>query len=223
MSYSVKGWNVFNFIITPEELRTILKPYHLVIDNAHVSLDYSESPIEEYIDMYRELFERLSNGEKLLWKQHNHLMEHRGVTSDMSICKFGKVHKYEGLNYKMPMFEEPLVDLIPYTFSVFKDSKGKLNISTSCSYTLNPELIVGVGIYYPKAIIREGEEEFVNSHGLNGSIDFHDIKKSIMAITKPLTIIKDGEVKRTNLHVSSEVKDCLRNFYAIKCNEIEIK
>lgn len=109
MNYSGMSWKTFNFIITPEELRNVLQFYHMVIDNAHVLLDYKESSIEEYIDMYRELFELLSNGEQLIWKQHWHLTEHRAVTSDLSKCIYGRVHEYAGQQYKLPVFEEPLV------------------------------------------------------------------------------------------------------------------
>lgn len=223
MSYSGMSWKPFNFIITPEELRTVLQPYHIVIDNTHVLLDYEESSLGEYIDMYRELFGLLSSGVQLIWKQHWHLTEHRAVTSDLSKCIYGRIHEYEGQQYKSPIFDEPLVNLQPYTFSVYKDSKDKLAVSTRFSYEQNPENIVGVEINYPSKIIREGEDEWVDARSLNGFVDFENIKKLIMAITKPLTIVKDGEVKRTSVRVSAEAKRYVGNFYAFKSNDIEIK
>lgn len=223
MNYSGMSWKTFNFIIAPEELREVLQPYHMVIDNTHVLLDYTESSIEEYVDMYRELFGLLSSGEQLIWKQHWHLTEHRAVTSDLSKCIYGRIHEYEGQQYKSPIFNEPLVNLQPYTFSVYKDSKDKLAVSTRFSYEQNPENIVGVEINYPSKIIRKSEDEWVDTRGLNVFADFENIKKSIMEITKPLTIIKDGEVKRTGVRVSAEAKKYVGNFYAFKSNDIKIK
>lgn len=62
MSYLVQGWQTFSFLLTPEELQKVLEPYHLVIFNAHVPVEYVESNLEEYIAVYGKLYELLSSG-----------------------------------------------------------------------------------------------------------------------------------------------------------------
>ena len=54
--YYSQGYYTFHFLITPNELENLLQPYHMIITNAHVPADYTESPISEYIELYRQLF-----------------------------------------------------------------------------------------------------------------------------------------------------------------------
>ena len=66
MNYLVQGWNIYRFLLSPDELRQILSPYHLVIFNAHVPKDYVESTLNEYIAAYSSLYNLLISGEKII-------------------------------------------------------------------------------------------------------------------------------------------------------------
>lgn len=44
-----QGYYMFHFLITPNELENLLQPYHLIITNAHVPADYTESPISKFM------------------------------------------------------------------------------------------------------------------------------------------------------------------------------
>ena len=70
MPYLAEGWKRFSFLLTPEELQKVLEPYHLVIANVHVPMDYVESDLTEYMNTYRKLYEVMTSSEKLVWKTH---------------------------------------------------------------------------------------------------------------------------------------------------------
>lgn len=138
-NYLVAGWETFQFIITPTELEECLTEFHRVIHNAHVPMDYVKSSLQKYISSYRELFDLLAAGEKLIWKQHYPLFETRGLTTDLARCDYGRVHEYQGSMYKSAVFDEPCVVLAPFTLNILKDGNGKSSISTKASYLQYPE------------------------------------------------------------------------------------
>ena len=150
MPYLSEGWKYFSLLLTPEELQKVLEPYHLIITNAHVPIDYVESSLKEYICTYRKLYEVLASGKKLIWEEHCSLLEQISLASDLSKCQCGKFHEYEGKQYKRTYFLEPTVGIRPFTLHFYEDSKGKLCASTKYSYVNCIEEILGLQLYYPK-------------------------------------------------------------------------
>ena len=69
MDYLVKGWNKYNFFLSPNNLEKILAEYHLVIFGEHVPADYTESSLKEYISAYSRLSDLLFSGKKIEWKR----------------------------------------------------------------------------------------------------------------------------------------------------------
>ena len=117
MEYLVHRWDTFQFFLSPDELKQILSAYHLVIFNAHVPADYVESPLEEYIAVYNKLYELLLSGEKILWEQNHSLFLHRGITSDLSNCRYGHLHTYMEKQYKRADFFERCKKCAEYHYS----------------------------------------------------------------------------------------------------------
>ncbi len=50
------GWQSCPFLVTPQELQIAFEPFKLVIDNACVPIDYTNTPVEEFLENYSALY-----------------------------------------------------------------------------------------------------------------------------------------------------------------------
>lgn len=120
----ISGWDSYSFVITPEEWEHCLAGFHCVIGNAHVPLDYHETPLEEYLDICHALYDRLMTGERLVWKQDYPLLCVQYLTTDLSRCGYGHIHEYQGERYKRPDFAEPCVSAALF-HAISHDEQGR--------------------------------------------------------------------------------------------------
>ena len=226
MNVLVQGWNVFSFLIKPEELREILKEYHLIINNAHVLLDYTESSLAEYVDIYSKLYDLFTSGEKIVLKRDHSLFVNRGVTSNLAKCKYGRVHEYEGQQYKTAEFDEPVVNLVPFVLNIYKDSKQKWCCQTNGSYLMNPQDFMGIQLQFPKKIQYENEGvygELKSTNYLEHYQVYVDLKNRINKMTKNLVVQIEGETVKTNIWMSEGAKKDLCRSYFFKNNNVSVK
>lgn len=49
MKYYPKGWHTYKFLVTPQELKDILRGFHIVIYNRRVPADYIESNFANFV------------------------------------------------------------------------------------------------------------------------------------------------------------------------------
>lgn len=227
MDYLVSGWNAFHFLLSPNELRQILRPYHMVIFNAHVPVDYTKSDVEEYLSAYSALYDLLLSGSKICWERDYPLFLDRGITSDLSNCVYGRLHEYEGKQYKSADFHEPVVGISPSTLWLHVGDDQKLSCSTAYSYIVYSECYMGVQLNYPKMIqykMGEHYEALKPTTNLKAFRDFEDLKKSIKERSHSLTIkTVDGIAKRTNIWVGDEVKKQLNDCFLFQKYGITVK
>ena len=213
---------MFHFLITPNELENLLQPYHLIITNAHVSADYIESPISEYIELYRQLYEMLISGEKLSADRDYRLLVHRSIVSDLAKCRHEKYHKYKGKEYKQIKFDEPHPYFAPFALGFYRDDNQKICTSTRLSYLVNSQNIMGIEMNFAKKIKYIDASEFMPANELESYSEYVNLKKSIIKITKPLCVMIDGEQKKTSVRISEEVKKHINNFYFFKNGNIAV-
>lgn len=226
MEYLVQGWNTYNFFLSPDELKQILREYHLVIFNAHVPMDYIESSLDEYITAYNSLYELLLSGEKILWDRDHSLFLHRGITSDLSNCTYGHLHTYMGEQYKRADFYEPVVGISPAALYVNIGDDDRLHCSTAYSYSFYCEYYIGIQLQYPKMIqYKYGSdyEALRSTKDLKSYQDFEKLKNSIKAVSRPLTIKTADTERRTTVRVSDEVRSRLNGCYTFLQNGITVK
>ena len=67
MQYYAKSKKKHHFIITPDELRSVLKGFHHVVITTGVQKDYTESDPDVYFSCYDALYQKLKSGQKLIW------------------------------------------------------------------------------------------------------------------------------------------------------------
>lgn len=219
------GWQSCPFLVTPDELKTAFEPFRLVINNACVPIDYTDTPVEEFLENYSALYERLIGGGVIAHKTEGKLLSHIAITSHLSDLKFGMEHEIGGKMVKAVIADKkisPLPYLAPFTFNMYTEN-NKLYVSTRYSYLAYTESVLGYEI-----IFRKFSQSDVEYFGLASEKEFKTypdyalFKKTIMKMTKPLIVQKNGIVKRTAVRVSDEVRQYLPDFYCIKSKEIEI-
>lgn len=226
MDYLVAGWNKFNFLLSPDELKRIFEKYHMVIFGAHVPMDYIESSLDEYVSAYSRLYNLLLSGEKIVWKRDYNLFLHRGVTSDLSNCIYGHIHMYEGKQYKSANFNEPVVGISPMTLYVHVGEDQKLHCSSAYSYAVYAESYLGIQLQFPKMIqyrFGDGYEALKSTRDLKTYQDFQELRTSIRKISHVLTIKAAGMERRTDLWVSDAAKNMLDGCYSFRQEGVTVK
>ena len=186
--------------------------------------DYTESGLEEYRSAYSRLSDLLFSGKKIEWKRDYPLFLQRGITSNLANCIYGKLHVYEGKQYKSADFTEPVVGISPVALWLNLGEDKKLYCSTSYSYSFCSEYYMGVQLHYPKTIQYKddyGYEPLKTTKDLKSYQDFERLKKSIKEVSHILTIkTADGIERRTNIRIDDEVKSRLNTCYSFQQNGI---
>lgn len=191
MKYFPQGWNFFRFLITPDEMEQLLCGLHHVVFTKRVTADYVESPPEEYLIKYRNLYEKLGTGYRFQWKKDYPYFDLSiGLSDDLDKCAYG----------------EP-----------FEDEK----LYSRVSYTQFPELTVGIELQYPKKIcyfsenpIESGYSRIVPCGETETYELYQKLVKNVKTFTKTLNFqTEQGKSYRSGVWVSPQAKEDFKKFY----------
>lgn len=217
------GWQSCPFLVTPKELQTAFEPFKLVIDNACVPIDYTNTPVEEFLENYSALYERLIEGEVFTGK-YTELLKQIAITSNLSDIEFGMEHELDGqwvkavINHRRSV----LPYLAPFTFNTYQEN-GKLYVSTRASYLAYSDSIFGYEINFPKFSRSDADYYGIASEKeFKTHPDYELFRKYIMKITVPFSFNLNGVIKKTSIRISPEVKAYLPNLHCIKSKGIEV-
>ena len=218
MQYYELSNKKLHFIVTPEELRTILNNFHHVVVTTGVRKDYTESSPNDFFFTYDTLYEKLKNGGKLIWKNDYDIAHFStGITSHLENCIYQPSQRLS-----VPNFAEPCPFIDTFCFTPWKDQ-----LSTSFSVMQSPENVCGLCLYFPTKI----EYEKDTKKHLAGIVSYTDLDdfetyqiliKRIKAITKPLKLDFNGKIRHTSVRISEKAKEDFKNFYFITSNNITI-
>ena len=212
------SWNKFLFIITPPELEAVFTGYHFVVQNTGVPKGYIESDPRQFFETYEALYQKLKNGEKLIWKKDYAIADfHTGITRHIENCIYAPSSKQS-----IPVFREPCPLIETFCFLPWKEQ-----LSTSFSITQTPENICGLRMVFPSKIeytSADGKHEkgIVEDSALDDYETFCTIIADIKNITKPLKLLMNNKSHRTAVRISPEAKRDLAGFYFITANNITI-
>ncbi len=211
MEYVPKGWHFFRFILTPQELTQVLEPFHLVKYNCHVPAGYRETAPEAFLMPYGQLYGKLARGEALSQAADWPLMNHTGLTTDLSRCPYGRAHIFQGRRFLLPVFPAPCAALAPFAMTVDPESR---RVSLRSSYVQSPQNIVGYEASYPKAIsCRDGVWQSTVS--LPGYQDFLLLKRRVSAVSCGLRFELDGHAYRPPVKIGRAAQRDFPRFYAV--------
>lgn len=218
MQYSMLSDKKFHFIVTPDELREILKGFHHVVTDRGVCKNYTESNSADFLGTYDVLYEKLKNGDRLVWKNDYNIVHISvGLTAHLENCIYQSTSR---LN--VPDFSEPCPFIDTFCIFPFNDK-----LSTSFSVMQFPENVCGLCLHFPSKIKYEHETEkhpvgIIECRNLDDFSTYEILTDRINSITKPLKIDFNGKERRTSVRISDKAKKDFNNFYFAYSNCISI-
>ena len=221
--YLTAGWVKFHFIVTPEELETVLADMHALIVSRHVPKGYQETPLQEYIEDYRPFYARLASGQKIGSGERE--ISEIGVAKSLIKYPYGRDHLFCGLPYQLTDFDEPCPIIGYFPLYLFTSTQKKLTLTISASVSQFPENTVGLELLFPKQIQYfngEGYGPLQTVKDLESYQDYLSIQNRVNAITKPLRLIVDKKEIRPRVRISKNALEDFQNFWFVKENQIQI-
>ena len=214
------GFTSLCFIITPDELREMLKSVTLFISNSHVPIDYRFTPDDEFINNYAEIYSRLVRGEKISRRTDYRFLKHYSFTTDISSVHYGDEHIHEGKKYKL--FSGSDRGFPPYfsPFAVMLSVENeKVSLSTRISDSIGD--IIGFELVFPNKAEAacyglESEKDWKSYEDFCLCSDF------IKSHTSTLTFSVKDITKHTAIRVSEEAKKTLPGYYFVKKHGLTI-
>lgn len=97
MKYYPKGWHIYNFLVTPQELKDILRGFHIVEHCRRVPADYIESNFADFVRDYENFYRLLTSGERIDHIILNNLL--KGFSNNLSKCAYGAPFQDSMINY----------------------------------------------------------------------------------------------------------------------------
>ena len=208
-----------HFIVTPEELRAILRGFHHVVMDTGVRKSYVESNPNDFLLTYDALCQKLKSGEKLIWKKDYDIVSFStGVTAHLENCIYKPSERLS-----VPNFAEPCPYIDTFCFNITR----KEELSTSYFVGQFPENVCGLCLSFPTKIEYEQATAkhpvgIVNQTDLDDFETYEELVTRIKAITKPLKLDFNGKVHRTSVRISNDAKADFENFYFAALYKIKI-
>ena len=218
MQYYDLSKKKLHFIVTPDELRAILKGFHHIVVNTGVRKNYIESNPNDFFFTYDALYDKLKSSIKLVWKTDYDIADFStGITSHLENCIY-----QPSTRLSVPDFAEPCPFIDTFCILPWKDQ-----LSTSFSVTQFPENVCGLCLCFPTKIEYEKDTTkhsagIVECTCLDDFETYETLVERIKSITKPLKLDFNGKIRRTSVRISDKAKKDLVNFYFIDSNNITV-
>ena len=218
-NYFVRSTKKFQFLITPDELRSVLNDVHFVVANTGVTKDYTESDPSVFLNKYEALYNRLASGDKLIWDN-----DYAIVGFSTGITRFlGNIQYTPSTRLSIPNFLEPCAYIEPFGFYMMENGQ----LSTAFHIQQIAENIIGLCLSFPSKVEYEVPTEkhqvgIVTCDELDDNKTYEEFVERVKAMTKPLNLTMQNKKYRPAVRVSEQAKRDLTNFYFCKSNGAEV-
>lgn len=215
--FYIKSKQKHHFIITPDELRSVLQGMHHVSLNG-VARNYIESDPDQFFRTYEKLYSKLKNGDKLIWEQDYQIAAFStGITKNLENCRYEAAKRLY-----VPAFMEPCVMFETFCFFLYNSS-----LSVSFSPTQFPENVMGLCLFFPKTVEYTQETEkhnagIVSGEALDDYETYQHILSQIRNITEPLKLKIGEKLHRSKVRISQQAKAELSDAYFIIKHQAQI-
>lgn len=203
------------FIVTPDELRAVVKNFHHVVVNTGVSKSYTESDPNEFFEAYEKMYLKLKSGEKLTGGADVFLSV--GITAHPENCIYKPTSKLS-----VPDFAEPCPTIETFCILPYRGT-----LSTSFSVLQYPENTCGLSLSFPAKVEYDvPTDKHPSGIVMQGELDdfktYEALVSRIKSITKPLGLIYGEKVHRLSVRISAAAKRDIEKFYFLNANGIEV-
>ena len=218
MNYRAYGYSNFNFIITPEELKSVLAGLHLLEHSRNVPLNYVETSVTEYVTAFSNLYDKLIKGYELGSEELiNPLCI--GICSDLSAFEYGNEHEYDGAMFKTACFSMPCADVEPFSVCFLRRKDGAEQLNLTGSALQFPQYTAGLHLTYPKRLRYLDKAQWeapVNAENLPSYADFVLLTERIREITHPLILQRGEQTLKPKIYVSSAAENAIDKLYFLR-------
>jgi len=221
-----KGWNKFNFILTPKEFESIFSElkFYFVITNTRVAIDYTATDKSYVFDGYKDFFNEIMIGNKEYDRKEHWLYEDKiriSITDDISKIGFKEIIDKKGsVSNKFKLVEptEPVIDISPF-YITFSEHKESLSIAY-----MNTEGTIGLELTYPKVVSFSTDKfnSVVDTNQFNNTLLFNDLIKNIKALSSKAKLQSSTKLYRPNFWISPEAKKVINENRYLKSNSLTI-
>jgi hypothetical protein len=195
-----RGWTKLKFLITPEELASLLTGRDLIlaVTDSRVPADYESTPAAEYVAAYASYVEAVFADATV--PHHLAMGLYMSVASSLDVLT---AETCPDARYKLLHPHEPLINLSPLELYYVE---GKL--STSMSGNVH----FGLEMAFPKVIslAQERHEVLHGTGGYPSAALFADLRAQLGAVTSPCRIESPVKVHRTDVRISSSMRERAR-------------
>ena len=205
MNFYPKGWNTYKFIVTPIEFEDLIDEFYIVKKDKNV-----------IINEYKIFYEKLISNYKFEWK------------NDFKYFNFLPIGLTNNLEKnKENNAIEPSVGINFFVLHFFGKEK---KLHSNFSYTQFPEKVMGLELTYPKELYyyeKKGNDvKIIKKIECNEIENYNEVYKKLIGkinkVSKNLIIIEEKEI-RTNIKLSINAKEKIRNTYFLRSNNLRIK
>jgi hypothetical protein len=206
-----KGWLQFRCLVEPDLLSEALQNIGSlrIIENGRVAFDYSETPIEEFIDRYTKyLIASFAAGD---WKETE--FSARLIDRDVLL----KESPCPDTRYKLIELDEPVISVRPGM--VYYDAKrGKLSTNTHSS------TLLGLEFNYPRvySLRNEQHELLHDTAGLPTFQAFQRLTEFLSARTCPCRIRSESREHRTPIRITDLMREQAHSHKGLLTNGLSV-
>lgn len=221
-----KGWNKFNFILTPTEFESVLEnlKFYFVTTNTRVAIDYKKTDTSYIFDGYKDFFNEILIGKKELDRKEHWSYESKiriSITDDIDKISFKQIIDKKGIlssEFKSVNPTEPVINISPFYLTFSKDKE-----SLSVAY-MNTEGTIGLELTYPKFVsfLTDGDNSIIDAHAFNNYNLFNNLVKNIQSISNKAKIQSPAKLYRPNFWISPEAKKVINENRYLKSNSLII-
>lgn len=221
---SGKGWNKFNFILTPPEFESIFEElkFYFVITNTRVPIDYTATNTSYVFDSYKDFFTKIIIGNKEYDRKEHWSYESKiriSITNNISKIGFKEIIDKEGTisdAFKLVDPTEPVINITPF-YLTFSENKESLSIAY-----MNTEGTIGLELTYPKVVSFSTDKfnSVIDAQQFNNQLLFNDLIKNIKALSNKAKLQSSTKLYRPNFWISPEAKKVINENRYLKSNSL---
>jgi hypothetical protein len=190
-----KGWYKFQFAVTPNEMSDVLRSQNpfVVNTNTRVPIDYSYTPLDEYLNSYQQYVDAMVNTVEVPWQFCSSIS--RGLATSLTVFESKACPDPA---YKLMNPVEPVINLGPVPISYFNKKLSSKVVSEIC---------FGIEMTFPRVVSfdKDGYEALYPTDSFETYKLFTELCSLITKMTKRCVFRSRLQQHRTKIRISHEM------------------
>jgi len=214
-----KGWHQNSFILSKEELHSLLCRYQikLYVTNRRVPDSYDGTSVQEFVYTYGTYLGFILSGQEFVRRDHFHL------SGAMYISVFlpGQELQFEFIEHKGQRFKRTLLSQPPIHLSPSMVYWSGKSLSLR---TMNEKGYFGLTIQYPKVYYssNDGFSKQIPTHGSNYHKLYESIWRDIKSCCKTRRFLINDRRSRPKILISESLMPYINRHWYLQTNSISV-